>query len=105
MTGSIGRPLPGYKVVLLDERGLEADDGEMNLRLGTARPLGLMAGYDGGPARTASALGDGTCPTVDVARRDEDGLLFSVGWGNDVFKSSNYMVPPFELESFLATHP
>lgn len=103
--GSMGRPLPGYEVVLLDEQGQEADEGELNLRLGDARPLGLMAGYDGEPERSASVLSGATYPTGDIARRDEDGYLFYVGRADDVFKSADYRVSPFELESFLVTHP
>ncbi|WP_216320584.1 AMP-binding protein [Deinococcus aestuarii] len=103
--GSMGRPLPGYEVVLLDEHGREADEGELNLRLGAARPLGLMVGYDGDPERTAAVLGGATYPTGDIVRRDEDGYLFSVGRSDDVFKSADYRVSPFELESFLVTHP
>lgn len=103
--GSMGRPLPGYEVVLLGERGQEADEGELNLRLGDARPLGLMVGYDGDPERTAAVLGGATYPTGDIVRRDEDGYLFYVGRSDDVFKSADYRVSPFELESFLVTHP
>ncbi|BDP44119.1 AMP-binding protein (plasmid) [Deinococcus aetherius] len=103
--GSMGRPLPGYEVVLLDEHGREADEGELNLRLGEARPLGLMVGYDGDPERTAAVLGGATYPTGDIVRRDEDGYLFYVGRSDDVFKSADYRVSPFELESFLVTHP
>ncbi|GAA5534195.1 AMP-binding protein [Deinococcus aluminii] len=103
--GSMGRPLPGYDIVLLDERGQEAEEGELNLRLGDARPLGLMAGYDGDPERSAAVLGGATYPTGDIVRRDEDGYLFYVGRADDVFKSADYRVSPFELESFLVTHP
>ncbi|GGR28364.1 AMP-binding protein [Deinococcus ruber] len=103
--GSMGRPLPGYDVVLLDERGQDANEGELNLRLGDDRPLGLMAGYDGDPERTAAALRGTTYPTGDIVRRDEDGYLFYVGRSDDVFKSADYRISPFELESFLVTHP
>ncbi|ADV67682.1 AMP-binding protein [Deinococcus maricopensis] len=102
--GSMGRPLPGYDVVLLDAAGQEADEGELNLRLGAQRPLGLMVGYDGDPERTREVLGGVAYPTGDVARRDEDGYLFYVGRADDVFKSSDYRLSPFELESFLVTH-
>ncbi len=103
--GSMGRPLPGFDVVLLDGQGQEADEGELNLRLGDVRPLGLMAGYDADPERTAAVLGGDTYPTGDIARRDGDGYLFYVGRADDVFKSADYRVSPFELESFLVTHP
>ncbi|MBI0446514.1 MULTISPECIES: AMP-binding protein [Deinococcus] len=102
--GSMGRPLPGYRVALLDAAGREADEGELSLDL-SARPLGLMAGYAGDEAKTRAVLGGAYYPTGDVARRDEDGYLWYVGRADDVFKSSDYRISPFELESLLIEHP
>jgi acetyl-CoA synthetase len=102
--GSMGRPLPGYPVVLLDVEGHPAEEGEICLDL-AQRPLGLMQGYLDDPERTASAMGDGYYHTGDVATRDAEGYLTYVGRMDDVFKSSDYRISPFELESVLIEHP
>jgi acetyl-CoA synthetase len=102
--GSMGRPLPGYPVVLLDAQGQLAEEGEICIDLGE-RPLGLMQAYLDDPERTASAMGDGYYHTGDVASRDAAGYLTYVGRMDDVFKSSDYRISPFELESVLIEHP
>ena len=102
--GSMGRPLPGYRIALLDERGQDADEGEIALPLDPA-PLGLMAGYLDEVGRKTDALLGGYYRTGDIARRDEDGYITYVGRTDDVFKSSDYRVSPFELESALVEHP
>jgi acetyl-CoA synthetase len=101
--GSMGKPLPGYDVVLLDGEGREGDEGEVALRL-APRPLGLMQGYIDDPARTSLAMASGFYRTGDEARRDVDGYVHFVGRGDDVFKSSDYRISPFELESALLEH-
>lgn len=103
--GAMGRPLPGYDVVLVDPAtGEEADDGELCLRL-DPRPVGLMKAYYGDPEKTADAFRDGYYHTGDMASRDERGIITYVGRGDDVFKSSDYRLSPFELESVLIEHP
>ncbi|HET7425689.1 MAG TPA: AMP-binding protein, partial [Gemmatimonadales bacterium] len=102
--GSMGRPLPGYQVALLDPAGQEADEGEIVLRL-SPPPLGLMAGYLDDESRASEAFRDGWYHTGDVARRDEDGYITYVGRADDVFKSSDYRISPFEIESALVEHP
>ncbi|MGW2365473.1 AMP-binding protein [Streptomyces sp. NPDC001667] len=103
-TGSMGRPSPGFTVVLLDPTtGLPADEGEIALDLGE-RPVGLMTGYAGDPERTAEVMGGGYYRTGDIGTRDADGYITYVGRGDDVFKSSDYKVSPFELESALLEH-
>ena len=101
--GSMGKPLPGYDVVLLDSSGREGDEGEVALRL-EPRPLGLMQGYLDDPARTAEVMAEGYYRTGDEARRDTEGYIHFVGRGDDVFKSSDYRISPFELESLLIEH-
>jgi acetyl-CoA synthetase len=101
--GSMGRPLPGYRHALLAPEGHEAPEGELSLRLAPA-PLGLMAGYFGDAARTAEALGGPFYRTGDVAYRDDDGYFWYVGRADDVFKSADYRISPFELESVLIEH-
>ena len=102
--GSMGRPLPGYDVVLLDVDGKEGDEGEICLKL-NPRPLGLMVGYMDSAEKTADVMRDGYYRTGDVASRDADGYITYVGRADDVFKASDYRISPFELESALIEHP
>ncbi|HUL47311.1 MAG TPA: AMP-binding protein [Steroidobacteraceae bacterium] len=103
LPGSMGRPLPGYPVVLIDPEGRRAQEGEICIDL-EQRPVGLMQAYLDDPERTASAMGDGYYHTGDVASRDSEGYLTYVGRMDDVFKSSDYRISPFELESVLIEH-
>jgi acetyl-CoA synthetase len=100
----MGRPLPGYRVVLLDLDGKEADEGEICIKC-DPRPVGLMSGYEDSPEKTEAALHDGYYHTGDVAARDADGYLTFVGRADDVFKASDYRISPFELESVVLEHP
>jgi acetyl-CoA synthetase len=102
--GSMGRPLPGYSVALVAADGTVGDEGEICLDL-TQRPVGLMQGYLDDAEMTAEAMRDGYYHTGDVASRDADGYLTYVGRLDDVFKSSDYRISPFELESVLIEHP
>lgn len=102
--GSMGRPLPGYRIELLDADGNIADEGEVCIDL-RYRPVGLMSGYEDSTERTAEAMRDGFYRTGDVAARDADGYITFVGRADDVFKASDYRVSPFELESALIEHP
>ena len=102
--GSMGRPMPGYDLVLLDGDDHEGDEGELAVKLQPA-PTGLMAGYAGDAEKTQAALGGRYYRTSDVARRDADGYLWYVGRADDVFKASDYRISPFELESALLEHP
>jgi acetyl-CoA synthetase len=107
--GSMGRPLPGYAVLLADpvtgERRTEPDaEGEICLDL-TDRPVGLMTGYSDDAERNEAAMAHGLYHTGDVATLDADGYLTYVGRTDDVFKSSDYRISPFELESVLIEHP
>ncbi len=106
--GSMGRPLPGLPVVLVDPvtgalvegRG----EGELCLDL-SARPLPLMTGYVGDASRQAEATAGGWYHTGDLASRDGDGYLTYVGRTDEVFKASGYKISPFEVESVLIEHP
>jgi acetyl-CoA synthetase len=102
--GSMGRPLPGYGVTLVDPvTGSPGRDGEICLDL-DPRPLGLMTGYVDDPGLNASVMRDGYYHTGDVASRDDDGYITYVGRTDDVFKASDYRISPFELESVLIEH-
>jgi acetyl-CoA synthetase len=103
--GSMGRPLPGVPVVLVDPiTGRPGDDGEICLDL-SQQPLNLMTGYQGDPERHAEAMAGGYYHTGDVATRDAEGYITYVGRSDDVFKASDYKISPFELESVLIEHP
>jgi acetyl-CoA synthetase len=109
--GSMGKPLPGVPVVLVDPLTGELVDGvgegEICLDLSGERghPLPLMTGYQGDDERNAEATAGGFYHTGDVASRDEDGYITYVGRTDDVFKASDYKISPFELESVLIEHP
>ncbi|MFI7599110.1 AMP-binding protein [Actinoplanes sp. NPDC049681] len=102
--GSMGRPVPGYRVALLDPAtGEPAEEGEICLEL-DPRPLGLMVGYHGDVEMTAAAMAGGYYHTGDIGSRDSDGYITYVGRTDDVFKASDYRISPFELESVLIEH-
>jgi acetyl-CoA synthetase len=101
--GSMGLPLPGFRIVLLDVEGNLADEGEICIDL-SERPVGLMAGYLDSAEKTADAMRDGYYHTGDTAARDAEGYLTFVGRADDVFKASDYRISPFELESVLMEH-
>lgn len=101
--GSMGRPLPGYEVVLLDSDGQESNEGEVALKI-SPRPVGLMLGYEGSPEKTDEVMSGGYYRTGDTAARDRDGYITFIGRADDVFKSSDYRISPFELESALMEH-
>jgi len=102
--GSMGRPLPGYDIALLDAEGKEADEGEISIRL-DPRPTPLMVGYLDDPGQTAKVTAGGFYRTGDVGSRDAAGFITYVGRADDVFKSSDYRISPFELESVMIEHP
>jgi acetyl-CoA synthetase len=103
--GSMGLPLPGVPIVLVDPvTGELASEGEICVDL-ARRPMSLMTGYQGDPVRDAEAMAGGYYHTGDVASRDGDGYIFYIGRTDDVFKASDYKISPFELESVLIKHP
>ncbi|HUS27221.1 MAG TPA: AMP-binding protein [Kofleriaceae bacterium] len=102
--GSMGTPLPGYDATIVDAAGNPAAEGEVAIRIAPSRPLGLMQGYLDDPERTAAVMAGGLYRTGDEARIDDEGYVHFVGRGDDVFKSSDYRISPFELESVLVEH-
>jgi acetyl-CoA synthetase len=104
--GSMGRPMPGFEIALVDPVTDEvADEGEICVVTEPERPVGLMVGYHGDDERNAAAFAGGRYHTGDVASRDADGYVTYVGRADDVFKASDYRISPFELESVLIEHP
>jgi len=101
--GSMGRPMPGYEVRLVNDDGQAGSEGEICLPLATP-PAGLMAGYQDDADLNAFVHRDGHYHTGDVAARDAEGYVSYVGRSDDVFKSSDYRISPFELESALIEH-
>jgi acetyl-CoA synthetase len=103
VAGSMGRPLPGYRIELVDADDHPASEGEIALPL-AQRPIGLMTGYANNAQATEHATRNGFYHTSDVALRRDDGYFVYVGRADDVFKSSDYRLSPFELESVLIEH-
>jgi acetyl-CoA synthetase len=101
--GSMGRPLPGFTIRLLDTDDQDAEEGELSIALDPP-PAGLMRGYQQDDGSVAGLSGS-AYRTGDVASRDADGYLTYVGRADDVFKASDYRISPFELESILIEHP
>jgi acetyl-CoA synthetase len=101
--GSMGQEAPGYRIRLLDHENQEVQEGEVSILLDPA-PTGLMRGYQNDDG-SFQPLGRHAYRTGDVASRDADGYLTYVGRADDVFKSSDYRISPFELESVLVEHP
>lgn len=105
--GAMGHPLPGVSVAIVDPitgAPSTTGEGEICLDLST-RPLNLMTGYLGDDARTRESMRGGYFHTGDVASQADDGTLTFIGRTDDIFKSSDYKVSPFEVESILIEHP
>jgi len=102
--GSMGKPLVGCPIVLLDPQGQPGDEGEVCIDLARGA-LNLTPGYVDDAAKTAEVMRDGYYYTGDVAERDPDGYLTFVGRADDVFKAADYRISPFEIESVLIEHP
>ena len=100
--GSMGRAMPGFIIALRDAEGQECRDGEITVSLGGQRPVGLMQGY--GKESGIEPLAGEFYKTGDTAVLDENGVFTYVGRADDVFKSSDYRISPFELESILIEH-
>lgn len=106
--GSMGRPMPGFDVALLDEdlapvaTGVE---GQIAIRVKPVRPAGLFREYWLNPAETARQFQGDWYLTGDRAIRDADGNYWFIGRKDDIIKSSGYRIGPFEVESALLEHP
>lgn len=106
--GSMGMPNPQYDIDLVRADGTSCEDGEKGeivVKIGNEKPLGLFKEYYRDPELTRMTWHDGVYHTGDVAWRDEDGYYWFVGRIDDVIKSSGYRIGPFEVESALMTHP
>ena len=105
--GSMGKPNTQYDVKLLRPDGSDCEDGEKGeicIKVGDEKPLGLFKGYYRDAEKTKEAWHDGIYHTGDMAWRDQDGYYWFEGRADDVIKSSGYRIGPFEVESALMTH-
>ena len=106
--GSMGMPNGQYDIDLVKPDGTPCEDGEKGeivVRVGDRKPIGLFKEYYRDPELTKEAWHDGLYHTGDMAWRDEDGYYWFEGRIDDVIKSSGYRIGPFEVESALMTHP
>ena len=107
--GSMGKPSPLLNVKLLDDDGVEVEDGEEGAicvtGLKEAYPPGLFVGYYRDEERTREAVGGEYYNLHDMAWRDSDGYFYFFGRNDDVIKCSGYSIGPFEVESALIEHP
>ncbi len=106
--GSMGRPVPGYDVTIVDDSGQPVSPGEVGnvvVRCEPDRPVGLFPGYHNDPSATAHAFRGPFYFTGDKAAMDRDGYFWFEGRDDDVITSSAYRIGPFEVESVLVEHP
>ncbi len=103
--GSMGKPMPGFEIALLDHDLRETDEGEIAVRVKPTRPLGLFREYWRNPEENARRFRGDWYLTGDTARRDRDGYYWFIGRADDVIKSAAYRIGPFEVESALVEHP
>jgi acetyl-CoA synthetase len=108
--GSIGRPYPGHRVAIIDDRGNEVPRGELgeiavHRRSGPAiDPVFFLEYWKNPEATKEKFVGDWGC-TGDQGRMDEDGYIWYQGRSDDVIKSSGYRIGPAEIESCIVKHP
>jgi len=106
--GSMGKPAPGFDVVLVDRNDKVCEvgeEGEIVIRTDKGKPVGLFIDYHLDPDKTRNTWHDDYYHTGDTAWRDEDGYFWFIGRTDDMIKSSGYRVGPFEVESALMSHP
>ena len=106
--GAMGRPCPGWDIVLLDEKDEPVpvgQEGEICVRLAKERPVGFFCGYAADRELTDNVIRNGYYHTGDKAYTDKDGYYWFLGRNDALIKSSGYRIGPFEVESVLATHP
>ncbi len=105
--GSMGKPVPGYDIAIVDDDGRIAPPGEVaNIAVRTEpRPVGLFSGYLGDDEATRGAFRHGWYYTGDKGWMDEDGYFWFEGRADDVITSAAYRIGPFEVESALVEHP
>ena len=103
--GSMGLPMPGHRVDVIDESGDVAADGEVGDIALHGHPPSLFRAYWQDEEATAKTRRGDWYVTGDRGYRDEDGYLWFVGRDDDVIISAGYRIGPFEVESALVEHP
>ena len=107
--GSMGKPVPGFDVDIVDHDGKSVgigETGEIVVRLQGGKPNGLTLGYyNNETGRPYIDFPAGLYHTGDTAWRDEDGYYWYVGRVDDLIKSSGYRIGPFEIESVIMELP
>ena len=106
--GSMGKPAPGFDIVLVDKNDKVCDvgeEGEIVIKTDKGKPVGLFIDYHSRPGQDQHTWHDDYYHTGDTAWIDEDGYFWFVGRTDDMIKSSGYRVGPFEVESALMSHP
>ncbi len=105
--GSMGKVSPGYRIKIVDEKLKEVQrgtDGQIAVEITPVRPLGLLEGYDD-DEKNNEIFKNGLYLTGDTAYMNSDGFVFFIGRSDDVFKSLDYRISPFEVESEIMEHP
>lgn len=105
--GSMGKPTFLYDIVIADENGNilpHTEEGSLAVRMHSGKPNGIFSGYFNDPGKRAEVFKHGLYYSGDRAYRDEDGYIWFVSRDDDVIKSSDYRVGPFEVESVLQEH-
>jgi len=107
--GSMGLPLPGYDIQLVDPEEATVitkagEEGVIAVRVKPVHPPGIFIDYWNSPTANASSFKGEWYLTGDKAYKDGEGYLWFVGRNDDVFKSSGYRIGPFEVESALVEH-
>ena len=108
--GSMGKPVPGYGIDLVDPDGNPVEDGEngeivIRSEFGSHDRCGVFLGYFRDEDKTRAVWHDGMYHTGDLAWRDEDGYYWYVGRADDVIKSSGYRIGPVEVENVIMELP
>jgi len=103
--GAIGRPVPGHRVTIVDERGREVPPGALGQIAIRAPDPVMFLGYWNDPEATAAKLRNGWLLTGDRGRQDEQGYVEFVGRDDDIITSSGYRIGPSEIEDCLSGHP
>lgn len=103
--GSVGVPMPGTEVVIVDDAGDRLGEGELGHILIASGNPGFFLGYHRDPERTREVMRDGWYHTGDIGHRDSDGYFWIAGRSDDCFKSRGILISPYEIEDVLRQFP
>lgn len=106
--GSMGVPVPGFTVEIIDDNGNilpQGIEGDIGIKIYPARPAGLFKEYLGNPEATVKTVRGQWYITGDRAYKDEEGYFWFMGRADDIILTSGYRIGPFEIESILIEHP